>query len=341
MRPVLTRPTLKRPKCPAISMAKAGKNTEPLMVNGFINLFKPPGITSMDALRQIKRITGQRKKVGHGGTMDPLARGVLPVCFGQATRLMDYIVGGVKLYRMDITLGVATTTYDAEGEVVKTGDYQDVTLAMVEENLRPWIGSVKQTPPMYSALKIDGKRLYKLARAGIEVDREARPVEIHSIKIIEFTPPKLTLEVECGRGTYMRSLAHDLGEALGCGGHVADLVRLLCGGFPAEESVTLEQLEAAGDGPEGWRKHVFPVDWVLRGLKSITLGQQAEEHLRNGQAVTLGRPELDAGYLEQYRAYNSEGVFLALVRFDRPSNSWQPEKVFQTGSPSPYAPAGV
>ncbi len=341
MNQVLNRPSSKRPTHLGISMARSRNNNHPPTVNGFINLFKPPGITSMEALRQIKRITGQRQKVGHGGTMDPLARGVLPVCFGQATRLMDFIVGGVKIYRMDITLGVTTTTYDAEGEVVKTGDCQGVTMAMVEESLRPWTGMVKQTPPMYSAIKIDGKRLYKLARAGIEVEREARPVQIHKIEIIEFAPPKLTLEVKCGRGTYMRSLAHDVGEALGCGGHVADLVRLLCGGFPAEESVTLEQLEAAVDGPEGWRKHLYPVDWVLRGLKSITLGQQAEDHLRHGQAVTLGRPELEAGYLEQYRAYNSQGVFLALVRFDRPTNSWQPEKVFQSDSPSPHAPASV
>jgi len=322
-------------------MARARTNASQPGVNGFINLFKPPGITSMEALRQIKRITGQRQKIGHGGTMDPLARGVLPVCFGQATRLMDYIVGGVKTYRMDVTLGVTTATYDAEGEVVKTGDCHGITEAIVQENLLPWIGQVKQKPPMYSAIKIDGKRLYKLARAGIEVDREARPVEIHDIKILEFTPPKLTLEVKCGRGTYMRSLAHDVGEALGCGGHVADLVRLLCGGFPAEESVTLEQLEAANDEPEGWRQYLFPVDWVLRELKTITLGPQAEDQLRHGQTVTLGRPELEAGYLEQYRAYNSAGLFLALVRFDRPTNSWRPVKVFQTDSPSPYAPASV
>ena len=333
--------TSKPPTYLATNLAKARNNVGPSAVNGFINLFKPSGITSMDALRQIKRITGQRQKVGHGGTMDPLARGVLPVCFGQATRLMDHIVGGVKLYRMDITLGVTTTTYDAEGEVVKTGDCQGLTESMVADSLRPWIGLVKQKPPMYSAIKVDGKRLYKLARAGLEVEREARPVEIHDIKILEFAPPKLTLEVECGRGTYMRSLAHDLGEALGCGGHVADLVRLLCGGFPADESVSLEQLETADDGPEGWRKYVFPVDWVLRGLKCVTMGQQAEEQLRHGQAVNLGRPELAAGYLEEYRAYNSEGVFLALVRFDRPTNSWQPVKVFQMDAPSPYAPAPV
>ena len=322
-------------------MANAQPKPKPPVANGFINLFKPPGITSMDALRQIKRITGQRQKVGHGGTMDPLARGVLPVCFGQATRLMDHIVGGVKRYRVEITLGVATSTYDAEGEVTKTNDPQSVTRGMVEESLEPWIGVVQQTPPMYSAIKIDGKRLYKLARAGIEVERESRSVEIHDIQIIEFATPKLVLEVECGKGTYIRSLAHDVGEALGCGGHVADLERLLCGGFPVEEAVTLEQIEEAVDGPDGWQQYLFPVDRVLMGLKSISLGRQAEEHLRHGQSVSLGRPELETGYLEECRAYNSDGVFMALVRFDRPTNSWQPVKVFQTDAPSPYAPASV
>lgn len=322
-------------------MANTQANTRPPAANGFVNFFKPPGITSMDGLRQIKRITGQRQKVGHGGTMDPLARGVLPVCFGQATRLMDRIVGGVKRYRVEITLGVTTSTYDAEGEVVKTGDAQRVTKDMVEESLRPWIGVVQQTPPMYSALKIDGKRLYKLARAGIEVERKARPVEIHDIQIMEFATPKLVLEVECGKGTYIRSLAHDVGEALGCGGHVADLERLLCGGFPVEEAVTLEQLEEAVDSPDGWQQYLFPVDRVLMNLKSITLGRQAEEHLRHGQAVSLGRPELEAGYLEECRAYNSDGVFMALVQFDRPTNTWQPVKVFQMDAPSPYAPASV
>ena len=322
-------------------MANMQLNTRPSVANGFINLFKPPGITSMEALRQIKRITGQRQKVGHGGTMDPLARGVLPVCFGQATRLMDHIVGGVKRYRVEITLGITTSTYDAEGESVKTGDAQGVTKDMVEESLQPWVGVVQQTPPMYSAIKVNGKRLYKLARAGIEVKREARSVEIHGIQIVEFATPKLVLEVECGKGTYIRSLAHDVGEALGCGGHVADLERILCGGFPVKESVTLEQLEEAVGVPGGWQKYLFPVDRVLMGLKSITLGQQAEEHLRHGQAVSLGRPELEAGYLEECRAYNSEGVFMALVRFERPTNTWQPIKVFQIEAPSPYAPRSV
>lgn len=295
----------------------------------------------MDALRQVKRITTQRQKVGHGGTMDPLARGVLPVCFGQATRLMEYVVGGTKRYMMDITLGVATSTYDAEGEVTNTGDGASVTREAVEAELPAFVGSIQQTPPMYSAVKVGGQRLYKLARAGLEVEREARPVEIHSIRIVELTPPKLTLDVECGKGVYMRSLAHDLGEVLGCGGHVSDLVRLRCSGFLADEGVTLEQLEQDSETEAGWRRHLMPVDWVLRDLKSITVGQHAEDFLKHGQSISLGRPEVNAGYLEQYRAYNSEGHFLALVRYERAANTWRPVKVFEFDAPSPLAPVAV
>ena len=308
-------------------------------VNGFVNLYKPAGITSMEALRQVKRITGVRQKVGHGGTMDPLARGVLPVCFGQATRLMEYVVGGSKRYAMDITLGVSTATYDAEGEITAERSPQGVTRAAIEAALEQFTGSIQQTPPMYSAVKVDGQRLYKLARAGLEVEREAREVEIHRIEIREFAPPKLTLVVDCGRGVYMRSLANDLGEALGCGGHVADLVRLRCSGFEAEDGITPEQLAEAAQSETGWQDRLHPVDWALRELQSITVGRYAEQFLRNGQPVSLNVPAVDAGYLEQFRAYNAAGQFLALVRYNRPANSWRPIKVFQLTAPSPLAPA--
>jgi tRNA pseudouridine55 synthase len=311
----------------------------PPAVDGFLNFYKPPGMTSMDALRRIKRITGQRKKVGHAGTMDPLAHGVLPICFGQATRLMEYIIDGVKLYQMEIKLGATTTTYDAEGEVVKTGNLNGLTREMVEDALPSFIGVIQQTPPMYSAIKVQGQRLYQLARAGIEVEREARTVEIHDIQITEFSPPTLGLRVESGRGVYMRSLAHDLGEALGCGGYVTDLARLYCGGCRAEESVTLEQLEEANAAePLGWQQYLHPPDWALKGLRSISVSIQAEHYLRHGQSISLGRMVPDAGYLEQFRAYSSDGRFLAVVRFDRSTNTWQPVKVFKSDSPSPYAP---
>ena len=319
-------------------MPKQGNNNRTPAANGFVNLYKPAGITSMDALRRVKRITGQRQKVGHGGTMDPLARGVLPVCFGQATRLMDYVVGGTKRYVMDVKLGESTSTYDSEGEVTVTRSVDGVGRADVESALDPFIGLVDQVPPMYSAVKVDGQRLYKLARAGIEVEREARSVEIHSIRITRMELPALTLDVECGRGVYMRSLAHDLGEALGCGGHVTDLERRSCGGFSSSDSVTLEQLEADAQTPEGWRRHLYPVDWVVRDMKTVTVGPAAEKFLRNGQSVNLGSPEPNAGYLEQFRAYNTAGQFLALVRFDRAGNSWKPLKVFNSNTLSPLAP---
>ena len=319
-------------------MVRAKTNTRPL-INGFLNLYKPPAMTSMEALRQIKRLTGQRQKVGHGGTMDPLARGVLPICFGQATRLMEYVVEGTKQYQVEIELGVTTTTYDAEGQVIKTGDASGLTREMVEATLPHFTGVIRQTPPMYSAIKVDGQRLYKLARAGIEVEREARMVEVYNIRLLEFSLPKLTLEVESGRGVYMRSLAHELGETLGCGGYVTDLVRLNCGEFRAEEAVTLEQLEQANvSDPDGWQRYLHPIDWVLRGMDSITVGRQAEQYLCNGQSISLGRPVGDVGYMEQFRAYSAEGRFLALVRFDRAANSWRPNKVFHIDSPSPFAP---
>ncbi len=295
----------------------------------------------MDALRRIKRIVGQRKKVGHGGTMDPLARGVLPICLGQATRLMEYVVGGPKRYLMAVKLGATTTTYDAEGEVVRTGDPSGLTREIVESTLQSFIGLIHQTPPMYSAIKLKGQRLYKLARAGIEVPREARPVEVYSITVVDFAPPELVLEVESGKGVYMRSLAHDLGEALGCGAHVSALERRSCGEFRAEEAVTPEQLEEAAEESEGWHRYLYPVDWVLRDLKSISVSPQAERFLRHGQTINLGRPAAEAGYLEPFRAYSTDGRFLAVVRFDRVTHAWKPDKVFQIEHPSPYAPVNT
>ena len=305
---------------------------------GFLNFNKPVGITSMDALRRIKAITGQRQKVGHAGTMDPLAHGVLPICFGQATRLMEYVVGGKKRYTVEIKLGEVTATFDAEGEVVQQGDASLVTLADIQTALLSFVGTVQQTPPMYSAIKVNGQRLYKLARAGIEVEREARTVEIYGIDIAEFDSPKLVINVQCGRGVYMRSLAHDLGAVLGCGGYVTGLVRTYSGGFSLEESLTLEELEEANSAsPLAWLQHLQPIDSVLRSFRSITVGPQAEEYLRNGQSIGIGRNRPDTAYLEQFRVYSSDGRFLALARCDLSTDTWKPVKVFQTDLPSPYA----
>jgi tRNA pseudouridine55 synthase len=210
---------------------------------------------------------------------------------------------------------------------------------MVESKLLDFIGTIQQMPPMYSAVKVGGQRLYKLARAGIEVEREARTVMVYSIQLLNFSPPSIMLDVETGRGVYVRSLAHDLGEALGCGGYVTKLERLKCGAFTSSESVTLEQLEQSNT-PEshGWHQYLHPIDWALLDSRSLMVGRLAETYIRNGQSITLDQPIDDVGYLETFRAYSTNGHFLALVRFDRAANAWRPTKVFQIDSRSPYAP---
>ena len=320
-------------------MVKKGRSPDTKQVNGLLNLFKPAGITSMEAVRRIKRMAGRGQKVGHGGTMDPMAQGVLPICLGQATRLMEYVVDGRKRYLMTVHLGVTTDTYDAEGETVATGDATGLTPEAVESVLMSFVGSIDQTPPMYSAVKVKGQRLYQLARAGQEVERAPRPVKIFSIKVTEWALPRIVVEVESGPGVYMRSLAHDLGQILGCGGHVASLERQYCGGFEATDSVTQEILEAAAEEPGGWQQHVFPSDWVLRDLKSTVVGAAAENYLKNGQPVAVRTPLMDAGYLEEFRAYSADGRFLGVVRFDRGTSTLKPIKVFHIDQPSPYAPA--
>ena len=307
---------------------------------GLLNLYKPSGITSMEAVRRIKRLAGPGQKVGHGGTMDPMARGVLPICFGQATRLMEYVVGGRKRYRLEVLLGVATDTYDAEGRVVETSPVSHITPVVVSPAINSFVGSINQTPPMYSAVKVNGQRLYKLARAGVEVERQPRPVEIYSIEVLEWDLPRIVMEVESGPGVYIRSLAHDLGQLLGCGGHVTELERLYCGGFDAKDSLTLETLQE-NPGSQDWRRHLLPTDWLLRSLRTTVVSASAERLLLNGQAVAAPTPMVDAGYAEEFRAYSPDGRFLAVVRFDRSSSSLKPVKVFRLPEPSPYAPSSL
>jgi len=310
-----------------------------LAVNGFLVLNKPVGITSMDVVRRVKRLTGLRKRVGHGGTLDPLAEGILPICFGQATRLMEYLINETKGYRMEVRLGLATDTYDAEGEVVEEVDPSFVTREQVEEALQSFRGTLYQKPPMHSALKKDGRRLYELARQGVEVEREPRQVEVFSLKLLDFKLPFATLESECGRGVYMRSLAHDLGQLLGCGAHISKLVRLRTGSFHLDDAVSLDEFsEAVVEGP--WRELIRPLDSLLLDMKSAVIGKAVERVLRHGQPISLGHHGLYAGHLESYRLYSGDGRFLAVVRFDRSSNRWDPYKVFQIDEPSPYAPLG-
>ena len=318
-------------------MPRSGKAT----IDGILNIDKPYGITSMDVVRRVKRASGQRR-VGHGGTLDPIATGVIPVCLGQATRLMEDVVGGSKSYRASVELGVATNTYDALGEVTERLDSSGVSLADIEGALPEFTGDILQVPPMYSALKRDGKRLYDLARAGVEVEREPRPVTVHGIAIEGWEPPVVTLEVDCGKGFYMRSLAHDLGQALGCGGHMKTLARLRSGAFLVEDALPLDEAEERfADGT--WQDVMHSPDVALRGLRALIVGTRVEEMIRNGRFFDAG-DDADSAVSqlpqqphpgERCRAYTTDGRFLAIVAYDADLRRWKPEKVFALSYPEP------
>ena len=292
-------------------------------IDGILNIDKPYGITSMEVVRRVKRVSRQRR-VGHAGTLDPIATGVIPVCIGQATRMMEDLINGGKAYRGQVELGVSTATYDAMGEVTARADAMGIGQAAVAAAAARFAGEIWQVPPMYSALKRDGKRLYDLARAGVEVEREARQVVAHEVVLEDWTPPIATIRVSCGRGFYMRSLAHDLGQALGCGGNLKALTRLQCGAFGIEESVSLEEAEdrfAAGD----WRAITHAPDVALQSLPALVVSRHSEDLLRNGRAIEGGTAaQQDA----RARAYSADGRFLASVKYDAGLRAWKPERVF-------------
>ena len=306
------------------------------LANGILNINKPGGITSMDVVRAVKRLT-HVKRVGHAGTLDPIATGVLPICLGQATRLMEHMVDGRKIYRGELTLGAATDSYDADGEVTATADASGVTRAQVEALLPLFTGTLEQLPPMFSALKHEGQRLYDLARAGVEVERPPREVVVHHLALTGWDPPKLTIEAECGRGFYMRTLAHDIGQALGCGAHLSALTRVRAGAFDLEEAIGLSELETGAD--EGmWRAMLQPPDAAVADLDTLEVEPAAERHLRNGQPVNLRSVAMYAEHAERRRVYSMDGRFLAVVRFNRAQSHWAPTKVFDLPDPSPLAP---
>lgn len=305
--------------------------TEGVTINGVLNLNKPTGETSMNMVRMVKRLT-KEKKVGHGGTLDPLAAGVLPICFGQATRLMEPLVDGTKLYRTKVRLGETTDTYDSDGTIVSTADATGISRQDIESGLIRFTGLIWQVPPMYSALKQGGERLYDLARAGFEVEREARSVKVSRIEIVKWELPDLVLDIECGRGVYVRSIGHDLGQALGCGGHVIDLQRLKAGPFRMEDGVSPDAFATAVENGT-WRDLIHAPDTVVQNLPAATVSGAWESFVRNGRPVKLG-PRETIGKVQHgdlWRIYTHDGQFLALARFDKPLGQWKPEKVFDSG----------
>jgi tRNA pseudouridine55 synthase len=308
------------------------------MPDGILNLDKPQGPTSHDVVDRVRELTGVRR-VGHAGTLDPMATGVLLVCIGKATRVSEYLVAGQKVYRARVRLGIATDTYDAEGQVVPSVDPSvdpvEIGRDEVEAALARFRGTIEQVPPMYSALKREGKPLHKLARQGVEVKREPRRIVISRLELIEWEPPECTLEVTCSPGTYVRALAHDLGQALGCGAHLTGLARLASGGFRLEDAVALDTFARAAEKGR-WPEFLHPIDAALAHFPALHLDADTARRLCSGQAIVApsapaGHPPRAAGGIEEgtlARVYGPDGVFLALAAFDPATGTCRPHKVF-------------
>jgi tRNA pseudouridine55 synthase len=288
---------------------------------GILNINKPRGMTSHDIVAHVRRITGQRK-VGHAGTLDPTATGVLLLCLGQATRVAEYLMASDKTYRARIRLGITTDTYDVEGEITGQAETDRITRAQVEQELSRLVGRVEQIPPMYSAIKHKGTPLYRLARRGQTVARQPRQVEIRALKLLDWAPPELEIQVHCSKGTYVRSLAHDIGQRLGCGAHLVGLTRVASGHFRIEQAVTLQDLEQAiAQGEAVTLLH--PLDAALQAFPAVTVDQATAAKIAFGQQVRLSAAPQGG----MCRAYAPDGRLLALLRH-HPDGLWQPHKVF-------------
>lgn len=299
-----------------------------LTVDGILDINKPAGKTSFDIVAKIKQLSGERR-VGHAGTLDPMATGVLPVCLGRGTRVIQFLAGATKTYRAQIELGVATDTYDASGKITYRGDPSGISREQVASAVTSFCGSIRQIPPMYSAVKHQGKRLYQLARAGIEVERRSRPIKIYHLELVEWHPPVITIEVECSSGTYIRSLAHDLGQVLGCGANLKGLIRLKYGLFDIREAISMPQLEEAFRCGY-WRRFVYPIDVMLLNWTAMVVSEDTRLILKNGCPLVLKSDDssLQPSFENRCRVYTPDGYFLGVLYFNSEKRQWQPEKIF-------------
>ena len=289
-----------------------------MTLHGLLLVDKPRGPSSHDVVAHMRRTSGEAR-IGHTGTLDPLASGLLVLCLGRATRLSEYLLGHDKRYLAEVQLGQSTTTYDAEGAVTLVrpvlATHTDVAAA-----LQTFTGTIRQAPPAYSAVKVGGQPAYKLARSGRPADLAARPVTIHTIELLEYTSPRATILVHCSAGTYIRSLAHDLGQLLGCGAHLADLKRTAAGPFRLSDAHTLEHLDrdfAAGAGAT----LLQPADAGLQMWPKLELDSAAAARVMHGQTV----PAPAAHGVT--RAYNPAGSLIAIMEADAAGTHWVPRNV--------------
>lgn len=263
---------------------KTGRN-----IHGILLFDKPRGMSSNAVLQRVKQLFGARK-AGHTGSLDPLATGLLPICFGEATKMSGFLLDADKRYQVTIKLGIKTNSADAEGEVIQTREVGEYSEELLKQVLAGFLGKIEQIPPMHSALKQNGQPLYKLAHKGVVVARKPRRIVIHSIEVLAAVGDRLELDVCCSKGTYIRTLAEDIGERLGCGAHVAELRRLTVGPFNGDKMVTSAQLEAlAEEGMERVDQLLLPMEMALSQWPEIRLSADLAYFLKRGQAVVVAQ----------------------------------------------------
>ena len=298
------------------------------MIHGILNIYKKKGYTSHDVVAKLRGITGQRK-IGHTGTLDPEAEGVLPVCLGRATKVCDLLTDRDKTYEAVLLLGIRTDTQDVTGTVTDRGDVQGITREMVEQAAHKYVGEYDQIPPMYSALKVNGKKLYELAREGKTIERKARRVRIYELEILEEALPRVRLRVRCSKGTYIRTLCDDIGADLGCYGCMEALLRTRVGPFALEEACRLEEVASAlKTGELG--KMLCPIDRLFAEYPAVRVKEGWEKLAYNGnglkRSMTDGDREIKDGAC--VRLYDVGGNFLALYRYHREAEEYTTVKMF-------------
>ncbi len=295
--------------------------TPPPSLHGFLVVDKPAGWTSHDVVARARRLLGERR-IGHAGTLDPAATGVLPLAVGAATRVLEYLADASKTYLAEVTFGVATDTLDADGRLTALGDATALTRDAVDRHLPAFRGPLDQIPPMHAAIKVGGRRLYELARRGEEIERAPRRVEIATLELIDWAAPVATLLVDCSKGTYVRALARDLGAAVGPGAHLSNLVRLRTGPFTLCQVITLAEL-AEAPLPWAWPELAAHPDAVLETWPALLLDEPAAAAWRRGSPV----PGRAAGVDGPVRAYAAAGDWLGVGAGDPAAGAWRPLKV--------------